>query len=147
MSEFSDCQPSEHTRLILPLLPSIPFGKAVPADDDLFPPIRPPMDTTAPLKPDAAEEEEDTADADADAVTGDGSSDASEESDEVSSSVLKQNSSFEDEAQDIEFIMEPANRSLDLRCVARLLHPASPHLSLGQTDPHRATRMSRHKKV
>jgi hypothetical protein len=63
--------------------PSIPFGKAVPADDDLFPPIRPPVDTTAPLKADAAEEEEDTADADADAVTGDGSSDASEESDEV----------------------------------------------------------------
>jgi hypothetical protein len=43
------------------------------------------VDTTAVLKTDAAEEEEDTADA----VTGDGSSDASEDSDEVSPSVLK----------------------------------------------------------
>ncbi|KAF8499211.1 hypothetical protein F5888DRAFT_1888962 [Russula emetica] len=78
----------------------IPFGKAVPADDDLFPPIRPPADVTAPQVDDAEEGEEDAAgdaDVDADAVMGDGS-DASEESDE-----------------DIEFIMEPANRSLDLR--------------------------------
>ena len=89
MSEFSNCQLSEHTPLTLPLLPSIPFGKAAQADDDLFPPIRPPVDTTVAMKTDAAEEEEDTADADGDAVTGDGSSDASEESDEVSSSVLK----------------------------------------------------------
>jgi len=79
---------------------SIPFGKAVAADDDLFPPIRPPAaaDVTAPQADDAEEEgEEDAAaDADADADTdadadvdvgmGDGS-DASEESDEVSSSV------------------------------------------------------------
>ena len=63
----------------------------MPADDDLFPPIRPPADATA-LQADAAaaEEGEDAADADADAdaATGDGS-DTSEESDEVSSSVLK----------------------------------------------------------
>lgn len=43
--------------------------------------------------------------------------------------------------------MEPANRSLDLRCVARHLRPASPHLSSGQTDPRHATRIPRHKKV
>jgi hypothetical protein len=72
----------------------------VPADDDLFPPIRPPADATA-LQTDAAPamEEEDAADADADAdadaATGDGS-DTSEESDEVSSPVLKmKNSPFE----------------------------------------------------
>ena len=70
---------------------SIPFGKTVPADDDLFPPIRPPADVTA-MQADDAEEGEDfataDADADADVVTGDGT-DASEESDEVSSSVQK----------------------------------------------------------
>ena len=71
---------------------SIPFGKAVPADDDLFPPIRPPpADVTALQADDAEEWEEDAAgdadaDADADVGMGDGS-DASEESDEVSSSV------------------------------------------------------------
>jgi len=57
----------------------------VPADDDLFPPIRPPADAT-PLQADATEDGEDAAEADA--VTGDGS-DTSEESDEVSNSVLK----------------------------------------------------------
>jgi hypothetical protein len=76
---------------------SIPFGKAVSlppaADDDLFPPIRPPADVTAPqAQADDTEEGEDaTPDADADAddaMMGDGS-DASEESDEVSSSVQK----------------------------------------------------------
>ena len=70
----------------------------MPADDDLFPPIRPPVDVTAPLANDDPEEGEDSAadaDADADAdmdadaeAMGDGS-DASEESDEVSSSVHK----------------------------------------------------------
>jgi hypothetical protein len=68
----------------------------VPADDDLFPPIRPPAADVIALQADDAEEgEEDaTADADADAdadvdvAMGDGS-DASEESDEVSSSVRK----------------------------------------------------------
>jgi hypothetical protein len=77
---------------------SIPFGKAVPPDDDLFPPIRPPAaDVTAPQADDAEESEEDAAadadadadvDVDADAGMGDGS-EASEESDEVSSSVQK----------------------------------------------------------
>jgi len=67
----------------------IPFGNAVSADDDLFPPIRPPVDATI-LQTDDAEEGEDVAtDADADAVMGDGS-DASEESDEVSCSVQKE---------------------------------------------------------
>ena len=113
-----------------------------PADDDLFPPIRPPTDVTAP-QPDYTEEGEDTtadadadtdADADADAAMGDGShASEDEESDEVSSSVQKIIFSprFEDEIQDIEFIMEPANRSLDLRCAVRLilLFPI-PHLSL-----------------
>jgi hypothetical protein len=88
MSEFSNCQPSAlHTSHFAPSL-SIPFGKAVPADDDLFPPIRPPADATT-LQTDATPEEgEDAADADADAdaATADGS-DTSEESDEVSSSV------------------------------------------------------------
>jgi hypothetical protein len=66
----------------------------VPADDDLFPPIRPPAADVTALQADDAEEGEDAAtadadaDADADAVMGDGS-DASEESDEVSSSVQK----------------------------------------------------------
>jgi hypothetical protein len=74
-------------------LSKIPADHIVaPADDDLFPPIRPPAVATAALETDAAEEMEDVADADADAdadaVTGDGSSDA-EESDEVSSSALK----------------------------------------------------------
>jgi hypothetical protein len=82
--------PADH--IVAPVPTTIPFGKAEPADDDLFPPIRPPADATAALKTDAAEEMEDAADADADAdadaVTGDGSSDA-EESDEVSSSALK----------------------------------------------------------
>lgn len=61
-----------------------------PADDDLFPPIRPPADVAAPQAGDAEEEDVATADADADAdaMMGDGS-DASEESDEVSSSVQK----------------------------------------------------------
>ena len=59
-----------------------------PAEDDLFPPIRPPADVTAPQADDAEEEEVATADVDADAMMGDGS-DASEESDEVSSSVQK----------------------------------------------------------
>lgn len=89
------------TELRTPLSPSfsfsIPFGKAVslpPADDDLFPPIRPPADVTAPqARADETEEGEDAtadadADADGDAVMGDGS-DASEESDEVSSSIQK----------------------------------------------------------
>jgi len=63
----------------------------LPADDDLFPPIRPPADVTAAQVDDTEEGEDTTADADADAdeVMGDGS-EASEESDEVSSSVQKQ---------------------------------------------------------
>ena len=110
MSEFSSanlsffyfCQPKRahpsHSLFVF----SIPFGKAVPVDDDLFPPIRPPppppaADVTAPqasLTDDTEEGEDATADADADAdldadaAMGDGS-DASEESDEVSSSVQK----------------------------------------------------------
>jgi hypothetical protein len=117
----------------------------VPADDDLFPPIRPPADATA-LQADvaAAEEGEDAADADADAATGDGS-DTSEESDEVSFSVLKflkKSSSLEDKVQDIEFIMEPANRSLDLRCVARLLRPVTYRISLQAKQTRTAHRES-----
>lgn len=111
MSEFSSANlPSfifanrnAHTPLIHSFIFSIPFGKAVPVDDDLFPPIRPPpppppaADVTAPqasLADDTEEGEDATADADADAdldadaAMGDGS-DASEESDEVSSSVQK----------------------------------------------------------
>jgi hypothetical protein len=57
-------------------------------DDDLFPPIRPPQEDQTALQADASEEGEDAADADADAVTGDGS-DSSEESDEVSNSILE----------------------------------------------------------
>ena len=70
----------------------------MPPDDDLFPPIRPPAaDVSAPQADDAEESEEDAAadadadadvDVDADAGMGDGS-EASEESDEVSSSVQK----------------------------------------------------------
>jgi hypothetical protein len=95
MSEFhQQTVPTEpRTPLSLSLL-RIPFGNAEPADEDLFPPIRPPAaDVTAPQAADDAEEgEEDAAtdaDADVDVGMGDGS-DASEESDEVSSSVLKQ---------------------------------------------------------
>jgi len=85
MSEFSNCQPSTYTlTLILHLLSNIPFGKAEPADDDLFPPIRPPADATPPQADDA---EEGGDDVDMDAQTGDGS-DASEESEEVSPSVV-----------------------------------------------------------
>jgi hypothetical protein len=46
--------------------------------------------------------------------------------------------------------MEPANRSLDLRCVAPVSFISFPvlHLSTGQPDPpRRATRIPRHKKV
>ena len=65
-------------------LPSIPFGKAPPAEDDLFPPAHPPADAAAPPQVDDAEEgNDDENDADADAMTVDGS-DASEESEEVS---------------------------------------------------------------
>lgn len=95
---------------------SIPFGKTEPTDDDLFQTDHPPADATPPQADDAEEAGDD---ADADAVTGDGDgSDASEESEEVSSYMLHGPSYVEDDAQDIEFIMEPANRSLDLRCVA-----------------------------
>ncbi|KAI0005518.1 Fip1 motif-domain-containing protein, partial [Russula compacta] len=87
---------SGETPLSSALMPcgAIPFGKVVPADDELFPPIHPPTDAIVPQTNDAQEEGED---ADADAASGDGS-DATEESDE-----------------DIEFIMEPTSRSLDLR--------------------------------
>jgi hypothetical protein len=130
-----------HSPLFVFLFLSIPFGKTVPTDDDLFPPIRPPADVTAPQADDPEEGEDDTAadaDADADAATGDGS-DASEESDEVSSSVQKIIFAplFEDEVQDIEFIMEPANRSLDLRCVA------SSHSSLFPVTPSPSSRPTR----
>ena len=54
-----------------------------PADDDLFPPIRPPADVAVPQLDETEEGEDTTADADADGVMGDGS-EASEESDEVS---------------------------------------------------------------
>lgn len=59
----------------------------------------------------------------------------------------------ENKVQDIEFIMEPANRSLDLRCATPLILPLSytPSLFLslspGQRDPPRASRIPRHKKV
>lgn len=89
----------------------------MPADDDLFLPMRHPTDETASQADDTEEGEDVAANADADAMIEDGS-DASEESDEVSSFFPGIKLSFEDEAQDIEFIMEPANRSLDLRCVA-----------------------------
>jgi hypothetical protein len=70
---------------------SIPFGKAAPAEDDLFPPAHPPADAAAPPQVDGAEEgdadnaDNDDPDADADAMTGD-CSDTSEESEEVSTS-------------------------------------------------------------
>ncbi len=79
--------------------------------------MRHPTDETASQADDAEEGEEVAANADVDAMIEDGS-DASEESDEVSSFFPGIKLSFEDEAQDIEFIMEPANRSLDLRYVA-----------------------------
>ena len=96
MSEFHQqtCFPTEPSPLFLPF--SIPFGKAVPPDDDLFPPIRPPAaevtvsqaDDTEEGEEDAAADADADADMDADAGMGD-ASDASEESDEVSSSVPK----------------------------------------------------------
>jgi hypothetical protein len=62
----------------------------LPADDDLFPPIRPPADVTAAQVDDTEEGEDVTADPDAD-VDGvmEDASEASEESDEVSSSAQK----------------------------------------------------------
>ncbi|KAI9513130.1 hypothetical protein F5148DRAFT_1158983 [Russula earlei] len=89
----------------------IPFGKPTPADDDLFPPIRPSADATTPQADDAEEMGDDV---DLDAVTGEGS-DASEESEE-----------------DIEFIMEPANRTLDLR-------PSRPVPRNATTTPQKGT--------
>ena len=87
MSEFHQQTVNRTARNPLTTFLSIPFGKTVPPDDDLFPPIRPPVDVTVPQE-DGAEEGNDAAtDPDADAA-GDGS-DASEESDEVSSSVQK----------------------------------------------------------
>ena len=88
MSEFHQQTVNRAARNPLTTFLSIPFGKTVPPDDDLFPLIRPPVDVNAP-QADGVEEGEDAAtDADADAAMGDGS-EASEESDEVSSSVHK----------------------------------------------------------
>jgi hypothetical protein len=77
--------------LLLSLYSSIPFGNPEPADDDLFPPIRPPADETASASQtnDSGQGGEDVdvdadPDAEAEAVTEDGS-EAAEESDEASS--------------------------------------------------------------
>lgn len=84
MSEFTTRQPLRHP-LTLPLLSfRIPFGKVVPTDDDLFLPIHPPTDAIVPQTNDAQEGGDD---ANTDAASGDGS-DATEESDEVSFSLL-----------------------------------------------------------
>ena len=89
MSEFQQLYQPPRTPLSHPasLLLSIPFGKAPPAEDDLFPPAHPPADAAAPPQVDDAEEgdadDADDDDPDADAVTGDGC-DASEDSEEVS---------------------------------------------------------------
>jgi hypothetical protein len=87
MSEFSNLPTLPRTPLshCIALL-SIPFGKTVPADDDLFQTDHPPADATAP-QADDTEEACDDADADEAMGVGDGS-DASEESEEVSSYML-----------------------------------------------------------
>ena len=87
MSKFNNLPTSPRTPLSFCIaLLSIPFGKTEPADDDLFQTVHPPADATPPQAEDA---EEAVDDADVDAVTGDGDgSDASEESEEVSSYML-----------------------------------------------------------
>ena len=123
MSEFTNANYHMHT-LSLAFLHSVPFSKPVETtDDDLFPPIRPPAEAEVVLQSnDDTKMEEDAnadvdVDANAEAATEDGSEEA-DESDEVCSSFPQKNMPvLLRMTQDIEFIMEPANRSLDLRCV------------------------------
>ena len=72
-------------------------------------------------------------DADAEAATEDGSEEA-DESDEVCSVFLLKKTPPYGTIQDIEFIMEPANRSLDLRCVIIAHRSTVIHLSADRTD-------------
>ena len=123
MSEFTNANYHMHTPLTC-FLHSVPFSKPVETtDDDLFPPIRPPAEAEVVLPSnDDTKMEEDAdanADVDAEAATEDGSEEA-DESDEVCFSFPHNDKNLPAllrTTQDIEFIMEPANRSLDLRCV------------------------------
>ena len=119
------------------VLYSLPFSKAAETpDDDLFPPIRPPSEPLVLQSNDDAMAEDD---ANAEAATEDGSEEA-DESDEVCSVFLLKETSLHGTTQDIEFIMEPANRSLDLRCVLIVHRSTVIHLSAVRPDLRRVAR-------